>query len=72
MQPANVSGAVECDELYMTPSRGRNNSLRIKRLGGEPRCRGLKKRGGEEELGTRIDLPFFILVERGVGRIMFS
>jgi len=66
MQPVKMSGDVECDELYVTAGlKGRNNSTCIKRLGREPRCRGLKRRGrgtwGEDKP------PIFILVERGGG-----
>lgn len=64
LQPVKMSGAVECDELYITAGlKGRNNSQRIKRLGRKPRCRGLKRRGR----GTWDEdkPPIFILVERG-------
>jgi transposase-like protein len=66
LQPVRMSGAVECDELYVTAGlKGRNNSQRIKRSGREPRCRGLKRRGR----GTWDEdkPPIFILVERGGG-----
>jgi hypothetical protein len=64
MQPVKMGEDVECDELYVTAGlKGRNNNMRIKRLGREPRCRGLKRRGrgtwGEDKP------PIFILVERG-------
>ena len=65
-QPMGMEGPVESDEVYVTAGfKGRNNSLRIKRLGRGPRRRGLKRRGR----GTwSQDKPaVFILVERGGG-----
>jgi len=58
-------GAVEVDELYVNGLKGRNNSIRIKHLGREPRRRAFRRRGR----GSWIyDKPaVFILVGRGGG-----
>jgi transposase-like protein len=61
-----MRGAVESDEVYVTAGlKGRNNSERIRRIGGKPRRRGLKRRGrgawGEDKPAV------FILVGRGGG-----
>ena len=45
-QKVVMNGVVESDEVYVTAGlKGRNSNERIKRLGGKPRCRGLKRRG---------------------------
>jgi len=51
MQPVKMSGDVECDELYVTAGlKGRNNSMRIKRVGSRAPMQGLKK-AGKRNLG---------------------
>jgi len=56
-----MGGVVEFDEVYVTAGlKGRNNSERIRRIGGKPRRRGLRRRGSWGE-----DKPaVFILVGR--------
>ena len=61
-------GAVEVDELYVNAGlKGGSNSVRIKRLGREPRRRAFRRRGRGS---WRYDKPAASLVEVGV-RIMF-
>ena len=63
-----MEGAVEVDELYVNAGlKGRNNSIRIKHLGREPRRRAFRRRGRGS---WSYDKPAFSLVEVGV-RIMF-
>jgi len=63
-QPVKMGGAVECDEVYVTAGlKGRNNSLRIKRLGRKSRRRGLRRRG--RGAWNQDKPPIFILVRRG-------
>ncbi|MHA1209689.1 MAG: hypothetical protein ACTSSA_10560 [Candidatus Freyarchaeota archaeon] len=69
VQPVEMSGDVECDELYVTTGlKGRDNSMALKGLGREPRCRELKRRG--RGTWSEDKPPIFILVEGGVVRIM--
>ena len=57
-------GAVEVDELYVNAGlKGRNNSVRIKHLGREPRRRAFRRRGRGS---WSYDKPAVSLVEEGV------
>jgi transposase-like protein len=58
-----MEGSIEIDETYIKAGlKGRNNNLRIKRLGRKPRHRGLKRRGRGS---WHKDIPaIFILAER--------